>query len=66
MVVHSAGSVEEAEKMDLAMIYNCIRREATGLCGPEVDGGDGGWGAGQARFEHVFQGYDAGYYSYAV
>lgn len=66
MLFHSASSVKEAEKMDLAAIHNRIRREVTGLCGPEVDGMGEGWGAGHVKFEHVFQGYDAGYYSYVV
>jgi len=63
MLIHGAKSVEEAEEMDLGKIYQCIRREVMGIWGLEESEG---WGAEHSRAEHLFQGYDAGYYSYAV
>ena len=62
MLIHSAKSAE-AEKMNLGEIYQRVRRDVTGLCG--LDESEG-WGAEHSRAEHLFQGYDAGLYSYVV
>jgi metallopeptidase MepB len=66
LLIHGARSVEEARVMDLGEIYQRTRREVTGLCGLDRDGGSEGWGAEHAKSEHLFQGYEAGYYSYVV
>ncbi|EPE24672.1 Metalloproteases (zincins), catalytic [Glarea lozoyensis ATCC 20868] len=44
---------------DLGKLYNSLRRDITGLIGVEE-------GCGFARFEHLFIGYDAGYYCYSL
>jgi metallopeptidase MepB len=64
MVVHSAKGPREAAKIDLGTVYNSVRAEVTGLCGPKSEGY--GWGCGQARFQHMFSGYEAAYYTYAL
>jgi len=63
MMIHGVKSVEEAEGIDLGEIYQRVRREVMGLWGLEWSEG---WGAEHSRVEHLFQGYDAGLYSYAV
>ncbi|KAE9382224.1 metallopeptidase [Stipitochalara longipes BDJ] len=66
MVIHSVKGPREAANMDLGAVYNSVRAEATGLCGPEREGKGYGWGCGQARFQHMFSGYEAAYYTYAL
>lgn len=65
MAVHSASS-EEAQAMSPGETYNRIRRECTGLYGPEIESEGYGWGSGHSRFSHMFGGYDAGYYTYVM
>ena len=62
LLIHGAKNIEDAEKMDLGEIYQRVRREVMGLYA--VDGDN--WGAEHARSEHLFQGYDAGHYSYVM
>lgn len=64
MAVHSASS-DEAKSLDPGEMYNRIRKEYTGLHGPEL-AGDYGWGWGHSRFSHMFGAYDAGYYTYVM
>jgi metallopeptidase MepB len=52
--------------MNLSSLYNSIRRDITGLLGPEEEGGGCNWGCGHTRFSHLFIGYDAGYYCYSL
>jgi metallopeptidase MepB len=66
MLIHGAKSVEEAKVMGLGEIYQRTRREVMGLSGLERGGGSAGWGAEHAKSEHLFQGYEAGDYSYVV
>lgn len=66
ILVHSARSGEEVVAMDLSGLYNQVRKEVGGLCGPEVEGKGWGWSWGQSRFLHLFGGYSAGYYCYAL
>lgn len=66
MAVHSAKGPQEAAKMDLGVGYNSVRAEVTGLCGPEREGDGYVWGCGQARFQHMFSGYEAAYYTYSL
>jgi metallopeptidase MepB len=66
MVIHSAKGPREAAKIDLGAVYNSVRAEVTSLCGPEREGEGYGWGCGQASFQHMFTGYEAAYYTYAL
>lgn len=65
MTVHSV-SREEAKTLDAGETYNRIRKEITGLHGPELGPEGYGWGVGHSRFSHMFGGYDAGYYTYVM
>jgi metallopeptidase MepB len=66
-VIHSTNSVADVRAMNMGKLYNEIRRDVTGLLGPETGrGADWGWGCGHTRFEHLFIGYDAGYYCYSM
>ncbi|KAK0128117.1 hypothetical protein ONS95_000100 [Cadophora gregata] len=65
MAIHSISN-EEAKAMNPGETYNRIRKECTGLLGPEIESGGFGWGCGHSRFSHMFGGYDAGYYTYVM
>jgi metallopeptidase MepB len=64
--IHGASSKEEVQLMDFANLYNDIRKEISGLCGPEDEGAGCDWGIGHTRFQHMFNGYDGGYYAYSL
>ncbi|EKD18132.1 uncharacterized protein L3040_007689 [Drepanopeziza brunnea f. sp. 'multigermtubi'] len=65
MAVHSVSS-DEAKTLDPGETYNRLRREITGLYGPELGPEGYRWGFGHSRFSHMFGGYDAGYYTYVI
>ena len=65
ILIHSAASGAEVEAMDLAALYNSIRKTTTHLCGPELEGKGDDWAQGQSRFIHIFL-HSASYYNYAV
>jgi len=64
--IHGASSKEEVDAMYFTEIYNSTRKDISGLCGPEVDGAGYDWGIGHTRFQHMFNGYDGGYYVYSL
>jgi metallopeptidase MepB len=68
MKVHEPESHEAVEKIDVSELFNKMRKEISGLDGPEVFNGTEDekwrWGHGQATFGHLIGGYDSGYYSY--
>ncbi|KAJ5539712.1 hypothetical protein N7513_008044 [Penicillium frequentans] len=59
LTIHGTTPVE-----DLSVLYNRMRSECTSLIGPDSHGEDYHWGSGQARFQHFFGNYAAGYYVY--
>ncbi|KAL6817540.1 metallopeptidase MepB [Trichoderma camerunense] len=64
MLVHQITNNTEAEKWELAVKWNQLRREVLPLAGGEAVNGDWAWGHGYANFRHLIEDYDAGYYSY--
>lgn len=67
--IHNAPSHDIATTQDLSSLYNSIRKDLTGLNGPEINsptGDDFSTASGQTRFGHLVRGYDAGYYCYVI
>ncbi|KAF2091467.1 thimet oligopeptidase [Saccharata proteae CBS 121410] len=66
MTVHTPKSHKEIEELPVSETYNRLRKEISGIEGPEeLDGSRGwAWGNGEATFGHLIGGYDAGYYGY--
>lgn len=65
MAIHSVSS-EEAKALGPGETCNRIRKECTGLDGPEIESAGYRWGLGHSRFSHMFRGYNAGYYTYVM
>jgi metallopeptidase MepB len=64
MAVHDPSNHADIENMDLAEVWNKLKKKATLLDGPEVLGEGWRWGAGHTRLRNMTIGYDAGYYTY--
>jgi metallopeptidase MepB len=67
MNIHQPSSLEEAKSVDLAAIWNRLRKEIQLIDGPEVLGQGYTWGHGYTTFSHLMSSdYDAGYYAYLL
>jgi metallopeptidase MepB len=64
MAVHNATSHEDLEKMNLAEIFNRIRKDVRLLHGPEALGESLDWGCAYAHSRHLSGSYDAQCYTY--
>lgn len=67
MSIHQLSSLEEAKSVDLAVMWNKLRKEIQLVDGPEVFSYDYTWGHGYTTFSHLISNdYDAGYYVYLL
>ncbi|PVH83552.1 thimet oligopeptidase [Cadophora sp. DSE1049] len=64
MMIHQPESHEALEQMSFSDQYNKIRKELTGMAGPEVLGEGWEWGHGDGNMGHLVGDYDAGLYGY--
>ncbi|KAK4032612.1 MepB [Parachaetomium inaequale] len=64
MAVHQPRSHEEIEEMDIAAMWNNLRRSLCLYDDPAAAGHAGEEGHGYTTFQHLVGDYDAGYYSY--
>ncbi|KAH7417916.1 metallopeptidase MepB [Cadophora sp. MPI-SDFR-AT-0126] len=64
MMIHQPESHEALERMNFSEKYNRIRKELTGIEGPEVLGKGWEWGHGDGNMGHLVGDYDAGLYGY--
>ncbi|KAH9218107.1 metallopeptidase MepB [Leptodontidium sp. 2 PMI_412] len=64
MMIHQPESHEALEKINISEQFNKIRKDLTGLDGPEVLGEGWGWGHGDGNMGHLVGDYDAGLYGY--
>lgn len=56
--------IHSGKREDLGSLYNSLRRQVTGIKGPEEQGLGFNWGNAYASSIHLVGGYDASYYSY--
>lgn len=65
--IHSPTTYKAAMEIDTTGLWTMIKRDVSGLGGYLSYGnGPEEWGFGQARFPHIFKGYDAGYFAYPL
>ncbi|OAA32185.1 metallopeptidase MepB [Moelleriella libera RCEF 2490] len=64
MTIHTPKTHQEAEDMSIVQVWNKLRRDITGVKGPEDQGEGLEWGHRYAGISHYIGGYDAGYYGY--
>jgi hypothetical protein len=63
MAVHSTKGSRQATDMDLGVVYDSVMAEVPGICGAEKESDEYVWVCGYARFQHMFSGFRAAYYT---
>ena len=66
IAIHTPKTHDEALTLDLKLLFNQSRYEATDLIGLEIETGSFAWGNGFAGFRAIAGAYDAGYYTYVL
>jgi metallopeptidase MepB len=67
MAIHQLSSIEEAESLDLAALWNKLHKDVRLIDGPETLGEGYSWGHGFTTFTHLMiDDYTAGYYAYLL
>ncbi|KAK0124898.1 hypothetical protein ONS96_008776 [Cadophora gregata f. sp. sojae] len=64
MMIHQPETHEALDQMNFSEQYNKIRKDLTGMGGPEVLGEGWEWGHGDGNMGHLVGDYDAGLYGY--
>jgi metallopeptidase MepB len=65
MAIPEPASHKEVKERNISKIFNSLRKDITGLDGPEVLDGGHDWGHYPASMDHLMGGYAAGLYFYA-
>jgi metallopeptidase MepB len=64
MAIHEPASYKEVKERNTSKIFNSLRKDISGLDGPEVLDGGHDWGHYPASTDQLMGGYTAGLYFY--
>ncbi|KAJ6783738.1 hypothetical protein PWT90_08627 [Aphanocladium album] len=62
--IHNFASHEEAQNVDCGVLCNQIQHDISAMSGPADIGMGMNWGNSHLTYDHLLDGYDAGYYTY--